>query len=81
MSTMQDPLTSQLANQPVSTHCPGCKGPIEVTAADALAGGSIVCPTCKKTIQLKADESLERSLRDVDDAMGDLRRTIENFGR
>jgi uncharacterized paraquat-inducible protein A len=78
---VSDSFTSNLANHPISAHCPGCDGPVEVTEADALAGQAIVCPGCNRQIQLKADESLQESVNDVDRAMTDLRRSIDNFGR
>jgi hypothetical protein len=78
---MSDSFTSNLANHPLTTHCPGCGGPIEVIMADALADQSVVCRGCNRQIELKADQSVQESLDGVGRAIGDLRRSIDNFGR
>jgi len=49
--------------------------------AEALAGKVVVCPRCNREIQLRADPSVQKSLDDVDLAMTDLRRSIDQFGR
>jgi len=55
--------------------CP-CGNPIKIQARDAAPGPRLTCSQCGATITLTGDD-----MRQAQEALDDLRRTLERFGR
>jgi uncharacterized Zn finger protein len=68
-------------DRPIEIKCPKCGAAMQITFRQALESATVECSNCHRSIQLKPDASVQRSLDDVDEAERSLRRTIENLGR
>jgi transcription elongation factor Elf1 len=67
----------KLDNLESKLECPGCGFANSIRLRQALLGDTVVCRSCGRGIQLcDEDGSVQRGLRDFENAIGRLRRDL-----
>lgn len=70
-----------LENAEVVLKCPQCESSNNVTLGQIRQQETIICSKCRVNIKLKDENgSMARGLDDINHALDDLERTIQNFG-
>jgi ribosomal protein S27E len=67
-------------DQTLDIPCPGCNYVKQLTVVWIKAHEEYTCDGCGKTVGLDKAGLLE-GLKEADDAIGDLKRTIQNFNK
>ncbi len=71
-----------LAKIAVEVPCPQCQKPIKVILGQIQREETVTCPNCGKPVKLHdKDKSTNRGIREVNQALDDLKKTVEGLGR
>lgn len=66
----------------ITIDCPNCQFQIDILIKQVVAEETIICPGCLQDIKLvDAGGSSQHSIRDVNNALEDLSKSIRKFGR
>lgn len=67
-------------DESIAIPCPGCGHEIPQTIRRLEENSKLTCPNCNALIDVDATE-LRKGLTEVDDAMHDLLRKLDDFGK
>ena len=71
-----------IAQKTIELKCPQCQVANSVTLGQVQREETITCVGCKKNIRLvDKDKSVAKTVSKVNDAMGDLKKALEDLGR
>jgi len=70
-----------ISQRTVEVKCPYCQAANSVTLGQMQREETITCVGCKKNFNFTdKDKSLAKTVSNVDDAMADLKKTLEGLG-
>jgi Zn ribbon nucleic-acid-binding protein len=71
-----------IAQRTIDLKCPQCQAANSVTLSQVQSEETITCVGCKKKIRLiDKDKSVAKTVSKVNEAMGDLKKAVEDLGR
>ena len=71
-----------IAQRTIDLKCPQCQATNSVTLGQVQNEETITCVGCKKNIKLvDKDKSVAKAVSNINDAMGDLKKAVEDLGR
>lgn len=75
-------LDFDVANMGVKVNCPECQAPNTVTLGQVQREETVTCAECNKSIKLvDKNKSVDRAVSDINDAVDDLKKALEDLGR
>lgn len=75
-------LDFDVANMGVKVNCPECQAPNTVTLGQVQREETVTCAECNKSIKLvDRNKSVDRAVSDINDAVDDLKKALEDLGR
>ncbi len=71
-----------ISNQKIEFECPNCHSKVPITLGQAEKEEIVVCPGCKKNIQLRdKDGSVSQSRHDIEKGIKDLQEEIKKINK
>jgi phage FluMu protein Com len=71
-----------IAQRTIDLKCPECQVVNSVTLGQVQREETVTCVGCKKNIKLvDKDNSVAKAVSNINDAMGDLKKALEDLGR
>ena len=75
-------LDFDVANMGVKVNCPECQAPNTVTLGQVQREETVTCAECNKSIKLvDKNKSVDKAVSDINDAVDDLKKALEDLGR
>ena len=75
-------LDFDVANMGVKVNCPECQAPNTVTLGQVQREETVTCAECNKSIKLvDKNKSVYKAVSDINDAVDDLKKALEDLGR
>jgi Zn ribbon nucleic-acid-binding protein len=71
-----------IAQRTIELECPQCQAANSVTLGQVQREETITCVGCKKNVKLSdKDKSVAKAVSNINDAMGELKKVLEDLGR
>lgn len=71
-----------ISNKKIEFECPNCHSKVSITLEQAEKEEIVVCPGCKKNIQLSdKDGSVKQSKHDIEKGIKDLQEEIKKINK